>query len=228
MDAKDQARRVVEEWSDALTVTEDDRIAFVTRLNIEDLIARLTRIFQQAIDGRDVVQSGLEERAEKAEATVQRLRDALARMVSESRAKLEKSEAERDELPRRTRMKDDKEAREHTSVAGIPIEHHCPKCQAERDQAREQYDEEVWRHAACLSIAEGAPQWEQETTGDSPAMVAVRKLRSERDALVAAIQRGYCPEDSCEYGRRPWNTRHRITKHSPDCRVAPLLGGGKE
>jgi len=47
----------------------------------------------------------------------------------------------------------------------------------------------------------------------------------ERDALVVAIQRGYCPEESCYYGRTRMG--YRTIVHNPDCRVAPLLGGGR-
>jgi hypothetical protein len=38
-------------------------------------------------------------------------------------------------------------------------------------------EEERWRHAACLSIAQGAPGWDLPIYGESAAMTEVRKLR---------------------------------------------------
>lgn len=37
---------------------------------------------------------------------------------------------------------------------------------------------EAWQHAACLSIAEGRPDWDKPTADDSEAMRAVRRLRA--------------------------------------------------
>ncbi len=37
--------------------------------------------------------------------------------------------------------------------------------------------DEAWMHAACLSIAEGCPGWDNEFPEGSPAMLAVQKLR---------------------------------------------------
>lgn len=48
-------------------------------------------------------------------------------------------------------------------------------------------DKERWQHAACLSIAEGSKFWDVPTLYDSPAMIAVRKLRS----LYESMLRGY-------------------------------------
>jgi hypothetical protein len=61
--------------------------------------------------------------------------------------------------------------------------------ETERDRFKQQRDNEAWMHAACLSIAEGAPGWEQPSTTDSAAMTAVRRLRQERDALRAECAR---------------------------------------
>lgn len=49
-------------------------------------------------------------------------------------------------------------------------------------------ENEAWKHAACLSIAEGVPGWREVAEGTaaspaSPAMRAVGKLREERDRL---------------------------------------------
>lgn len=53
-------------------------------------------------------------------------------------------------------------------------------------------EQEAWMHAACLSIAEGCPQWDQPAEQFwmfSPAMGAVQKLRRERDALLEACKK---------------------------------------
>lgn len=47
---------------------------------------------------------------------------------------------------------------------------------------------EIWMHAACLSIATGAPGWEKPLSPDSLAMRAVRDLRKERDKLAADLR----------------------------------------
>jgi hypothetical protein len=44
----------------------------------------------------------------------------------------------------------------------------------------------------------------------------------QRDALIAAIQRGYCPDVNCKWGQAHY------ADHSPGCRVAPLLTGGND
>lgn len=44
-------------------------------------------------------------------------------------------------------------------------------------------EREIMQHAACLSIAEGAPGWETPTPFDSLAMVTVRELRRRYEAL---------------------------------------------
>lgn len=51
---------------------------------------------------------------------------------------------------------------------------------------REERDREAWQHAGCLSIAEG-PDWDRPTFDDSEAMRAVRRLRAERDRLLAVV-----------------------------------------
>lgn len=49
--------------------------------------------------------------------------------------------------------------------------------------------QEAWQHAACLTIAEGGPDWEKPSHNDSAAMVAVRELRQgyekQRDQIKA-------------------------------------------
>lgn len=62
--------------------------------------------------------------------------------------------------------------------------------------ALEGYEREVWCHAGCLGIAEGCVDWDKPTKSDSPAMVAVRKLRKKflsekrtREALQNRIVR---------------------------------------
>jgi hypothetical protein len=62
------------------------------------------------------------------------------------------------------------------------------------DACRVRLADEVWKHAACLSIAEGCPDWHKPTTNDSAAMIAVRKLRArladaerERDEMDTAL-----------------------------------------
>ena len=50
-------------------------------------------------------------------------------------------------------------------------------------------DKERWQHAACLSIAEGVPGWEEETWAESEAIRAVRKLRQEVERLRKRISK---------------------------------------
>ena len=57
---------------------------------------------------------------------------------------------------------------------------------------------ERWQHAACLSIAEGAPGWDCATDQDSPAMLAVRALRravNMLDEAKAALHQGLASLD---------------------------------
>jgi len=54
-----------------------------------------------------------------------------------------------------------------------------------------------------------------------------KEMQRQRDALIAAIQRGYCPDPECGYGQvlvDDNNLSGYQQMHSPDCRVAPLLG----
>lgn len=48
-------------------------------------------------------------------------------------------------------------------------------------------ERECWQHAACLSIAEGAPEWNKPTVCDSVAMKAVRDLRHKAEASSEAL-----------------------------------------
>ena len=48
--------------------------------------------------------------------------------------------------------------------------------------------EEEFLHAACLSIAEGAPNWEQPVKGEGASQVAVRQLRQRADSLQANLE----------------------------------------
>jgi hypothetical protein len=53
---------------------------------------------------------------------------------------------------------------------------------------KDERDNEAWMHAACLSIAEGVPGWEQPATTDSAAMTSVRRLRQAYDALRVELK----------------------------------------
>lgn len=57
-----------------------------------------------------------------------------------------------------------------------------------------QRDDEAWKHAACLSIAEGVDGWDCPSGDESEAMRAVRRLRRENGDLrrkVAFLEQGW-------------------------------------
>jgi len=53
---------------------------------------------------------------------------------------------------------------------------------------RAQRDDEAWMHAACLSIAEGVPDWEKPLEHDSLAMRTVRALRVKYEESAHSLE----------------------------------------
>lgn len=82
------------------------------------------------------------------------------------------------------------------------------RAEDEMASARAEAGDRDWQHATCLSIAEGAPGWGQDF-GDraSPAMLAVQKLRRERDALRVWVEKdgpcAYCGEEPSSVAGSP-------------------------
>lgn len=65
----------------------------------------------------------------------------------------------------------------------------CPEATGQQSRGGAVAEDREWQHAASLSIAEGRPGWDQSSDMDSPAMVAVRALRTTYEAECAARER---------------------------------------
>ena len=65
---------------------------------------------------------------------------------------------------------------------------HMPAAIVEIGRLRVDLEKERWQHAACLSIAEGALFWNKETWAESPAIQAVRNLRTQNLQQAARIE----------------------------------------
>lgn len=63
----------------------------------------------------------------------------------------------------------------------------------ETEEAQAGTVDEAWQHAACLSIAEGAPGWDRPSANDSPAMRAVRELRARLEPARSTADLGDPP-----------------------------------
>lgn len=88
---------------------------------------------------------------------------------------------EADEVERQEKLVDKLEAENEACDAVMDA------LSEELDRVKKWHRDEVLRHAACLSIAEGRPDWDKPMKDESPAMVAVRNLRREFEAKSAAL-----------------------------------------
>lgn len=80
--------------------------------------------------------------------------------------------------------------REYAHVRDLLSE--IDRLRAENAALKEERDKEILQHAACLSVAEGAPGWDMDRIygfENSPAIKAVQALRRSREKLREAAGR---------------------------------------